>query len=122
MTGYLSVYRSMPCRRIRHLFRDFFRLHLSEGVPDSFPERLSLKSAPVYEDIGERIRQSEVAGSDETGCRVNGKKHWFHVWQTRLLAFNVSSTQETLKNIWELTGLCLCLCLSLCSYLSKVKL
>jgi transposase len=29
-------------------------------------------------------------GSDETGCRVNGKKHWFHVWQNSVLIFIVS--------------------------------
>jgi transposase len=101
MAGYLSVYQSLPYRRIKHLFRDFFRLHLSEGVLDTFLERLSLKSAPVYEDIGKRIRQSEVVGSDETGCRVNGKKHWFHVWQTRLLTFIVSHTSRGHKVIEE---------------------
>jgi len=101
MTGYLSVYQNLPYRRIKHLFRDFFRLNLSEGVVDSFLERLSLKSIPVYENIGERIRQSEVVGSDETGCRVNGKKHWFHVWQTRLLTFIVSHTNRGHKVIEE---------------------
>ena len=41
------------------------------------------KSHSVYEDIRERIQQSAVV----TSCRVNGRKHWFHVWQTRLLTF-----------------------------------
>jgi hypothetical protein len=34
--------------------------------------------------------KSEVICSDEMGCRVNGKKHWFHVWQNHMLTFNVS--------------------------------
>jgi transposase len=36
------------------------------------------------------VNESEAVGSDETGCRVNGKKHWIHVWQTKLLTFIVS--------------------------------
>ena len=53
-------------------------------------ENLSEKSTPVYENFRERIAQSAVVGADETGCRVNGKKHWFHVWQTPVLTFIVS--------------------------------
>jgi transposase len=90
MTGYLSVYQSLPYRRISQLFNDFFGLRPSEGSVDTFLDHLSRKSTPVYEEIRKRIHESEVVGSDETACRVNGKKHWFHVWQTRLLTFIVS--------------------------------
>ena len=44
----------------------------------------------AYSSIRERIESSPVVGSDETGCHVNGKKHWFHVWQTSTLTFIVS--------------------------------
>ena len=90
MTGYLSVYQSMPYARITHLFRDFFKLKLSEGSVDNFLEKLSNKASIVYETIREKIQSGTVVGADETGCRVNGKKHWFHVWQTNLLTFIVS--------------------------------
>jgi len=90
MVGYLSVYQSMPYARITHLLRDFFKLNLSEGSVDNFLEALSNKATIAYETIREKIQSSLVVGSDETGCRVNGKKHWFHVWQTRLLTFIVS--------------------------------
>jgi transposase len=90
MTGYLSVYQTLPYKRIANLFKDFFRLRLSPGSVDTFLDHLARKSNPVYESIQERVHQSEVVGSDETGCRVNGKKHWFHVWQTRLHTFIVS--------------------------------
>jgi hypothetical protein len=42
-----------------------------------------------------------VVGADETGCRVGGKKHWFHVWQTRLLTFIVSFASRGHKVIEE---------------------
>ena len=79
MVGYLSVYQSLPYARITHLLRDFFKLPLSEGSVDNFLEKLSNKATIAYEMIQERIQSSEVVGADETGCRVNGKKHWFHV-------------------------------------------
>jgi hypothetical protein len=75
MTGCLSVYQSLPYKRISGLYKDFFGLNLSEGVVDTFLDRQSLKSDPVYEEIGNRIHESDVVGSDETGCRMNGKKH-----------------------------------------------
>ena len=90
MTAYLSVYQSMPYARITHLLRDFFKLKLSEGSVDNFLEMLSNKATIAYERIRESVQSSLVVGADETGCRVNGKKHWFHVWQTPLLTFIVS--------------------------------
>ena len=90
MTGYLSVYQSMPYARITHLFRDFFKLKLSEGSVENFLEKLSQKANIAYETIREKVQSSPVIGADETGCRVNGKKHWFHVWQNNLLTFIVS--------------------------------
>jgi len=101
MTGYLSVYQSLPYKRIVQLFKDFFRLSPSQGSLDTFLDNLADKSQPVYTDIGKRIHQSEVVGSDETGCRVNGKKHWFHVWQTSLLTFIVSFASRGHKVIEE---------------------
>ena len=90
MVGYLSVYQSLPYARITRLLRDFFKLNLSEGCVDRFLENLSNKATMAYETIRERVQSSLVVGADETGCRVNGKKHWFHVWQTRLLTFIVA--------------------------------
>ena len=90
ITGYLSIYQSLPYHRISRLFQDLFGLSVSQGSIDTFLENLSQKATPVYETFRKRIAQSAVVGADETGCRVNGKKHWFHVWQTPVLTFIVS--------------------------------
>jgi transposase len=98
VTGYMSVYQCfdiaqqpyIPYRRIAQFFKDCFGLPLSEGSVDNFLESLSVKATPAYETIHERIQSADVVGSDETGCRVNGKKHWFHVWQSRFLTFIVA--------------------------------
>jgi len=88
--AYLSVYQYLPYKRIVQLFKDCFGLCLSEGSIDSFLNRLSNKATSIYGNIRELIQCAPVVGSDETGCRVNGKKHWFHVWQNRWLTFIVA--------------------------------
>ena len=97
--GYLSVYQYLPYHRIVRFFKDCFRLPLSEGVIDKFLDNLGNKSTSAYELIRERIQSSDVIGADETGCRVNGRKHWFHVWQNRFLTFIVSFANRSYQVI-----------------------
>jgi transposase len=77
----MSVYQYLPCKRMVSFFKDMFSLSLSEDSIDSILEEMSQKSEAAYDVIRKRIARSEVVGLDETGCRVNGNKHWFHVWQ-----------------------------------------
>ena len=100
-TGYLSAFQYVPYKRICRFFKDCFGLALSEGVIDSFLKNLSLKATSAYETIRERIHDSHVVGSDETGCRVNGKKHWFHVWQNSMLTFIVAFAHRSHQVIEE---------------------
>jgi transposase len=94
MVSYMSVYQYLPYKRMSTFFKDMFSLPLSEGSIDSILEEMSRKSEVAYKAIRDRIIKSETVGSDETGCRVNGKKHWFHVWQTNILTFIVSFTSR----------------------------
>jgi len=87
--GYLSAYQYVSYNRIVHFFRDCFGLSLSEGSIDRFLENLGNKATAIYEQIRKLIHTAPVVGSDETGCKVNGRKHWFHVWQNRWLTFIV---------------------------------
>jgi transposase len=91
ITGYLSVYRYMPCQQIKRFFKDCFRLNLSKGTVSHFLESLSDKSTEAYNAIRDRTGQGEVVGADGTGCRVSRKMYRFHVWQNRFLTFIVSS-------------------------------
>jgi transposase len=95
VTAYMSVYQYIPYNRIVILFRDCFGLHLSEGCVDNFLQDMSDRALPAYEGIRERIHSAPVVGADETGCRVNGRKHWFHVWQTCLFTFIVAFARRS---------------------------
>lgn len=90
LIAYLSTYQYISYPRIAQFFSDIFQLPLSEGTVDNALEAMSQKAEPAYKEIQARIAKSEVVGGDETGCHVNGKKHWFHVWQTQLLTFIVA--------------------------------
>jgi transposase len=102
MTGYLSVYQSLPYARITHLFKDFLGLNISEGTVDRLLDNLSRKATFAYETIKSRIESAVVVGSDETSCRVNGKKYWFHVWQTSNLTFIVAFASRGFEVIRKL--------------------
>lgn len=99
MVGYLSVYQHLPYNRIKALLSDLFGLSVSEGTIDSMLGRMSEKAMPLYDNIRERVAQSPVVGSDETGSRFAGKKGWFHVWQTRTLTFIVASMNRGFQTI-----------------------
>jgi hypothetical protein len=90
MVSYLSAYQYLPYKRLSVFFKDVFLLPVSEGSIENILEEMSQKSEVAYRRIQERIQKSEVVGSDETGCRVNGKQHWFHVWQNNVLTFIVA--------------------------------
>jgi transposase len=90
VVSYMSVYQHLPYKRMVTFFKDMFSLPISEGSIDHILETMSAKAEVAYKAIQERIIQSEVVGSDETGCRVNGQKHWFHVWQNHMLTLIVS--------------------------------
>ena len=99
ITGYLSVYQYLPYHRIVGFFKDCFGLPLSGGSIDNFLESLSAKSTSAYQAIQKRIQSDKVVGSDETGCRVNGRKYWFHVWQSRFLTFIVAFAHRSYEVI-----------------------
>lgn len=89
--SYLSVYHYIPYHRMTVLLKDLLGLSISEGSIDNLLERSTERALPMYNAIKQKVQQSEVVGSDETGASFGGKKGWFHVWQTTLLTFIVAS-------------------------------
>jgi transposase len=96
---YLSVYQYLPYRRIAVLLKDLFGIHISEGSIDNLLEKMAGKALPVYQTIQQKLQQSPVVGSDETGASVAGKKGWFHVWQNSALTFLVASLNRGFQTI-----------------------
>jgi transposase len=101
LVTFFSAFHFIPYRRIRQLFSDMYSLPLSEGSIDNILEEMSGNAETAYNEIQTLIAESGVVGADETGCRVNGKKHWFHVWQTKVLTFIVAFKSRGHKVIDE---------------------
>lgn len=91
LVSYLSVYQYIPYHRMKVLLKDLFCLPVSEGSIDNLLERTAQKALPFYNTIQQKIQQSPVVGSDETGASYGGKKGWFHTWQTKGLTFIAAS-------------------------------
>jgi transposase len=81
--AYLHTRQFVPFKRSKELMKSLFGLSISEGSIVNLLERMVEKAMPVYEMIKQNILESGYAGADETGCKVNGKKHWFWTIQNQ---------------------------------------
>lgn len=100
LIGYFHARQYLPFARMQELFNDVFNINISEGGIHYLLNRFAKKADPVYELIKQRIANSKVVGADETGVKVNGKKHWYWTWQTPNLTFITHSEnrkQDTVK-------------------------
>lgn len=87
LISYLSVRQFIPINRIEELLFQVFGLNITAGTICNKIAKTSDKLLPLYTWIHRQITKSPVVGSDETGCRVNGKKGWMWTWQNELLTY-----------------------------------
>ena len=78
--GYLSVRQYLPFKRLQEMLNDIFTVQISEGGLHCLLKRLASKGVDAYEMIRQNVLNSGVIGTDETGVKINGKKHWFWTW------------------------------------------
>ncbi len=69
------------------MVNDVFNINISEGGLHCLLDRFADRTAPFHEMIRHRIANAGVVGTDETGTRVNGDRHWFWTWQTPRLTY-----------------------------------
>ena len=101
LIGYLNVRQYLPFKRLQEMLHDLFAIPISEGGLHCLLNRLASKGADAYELIRQRVLNSRVIGTDETGMKVNGKKHWFWTWQNKHATFIIASTNRGTSTIDE---------------------
>jgi transposase len=101
MVSYLHSRQYLPFQRMEEFMNDVFQLPISEGGLHCLLDRFTDKARPFYKEIKNRIEKSESIGTDETGAKVNGKKHWYWVWQTEKLTYIYHSLNRGIKTIQE---------------------
>jgi transposase len=93
---YMNQYQLIPLDRTHQFFVDHFGNGPSEGTILHYIQSCSQLLLQAEQTIRERLLQSTMLHSDETGVRVKGKQHWMHT---------VSSQLYTLLHIHESRGL-----------------
>ena len=101
LIAYLYSRQYIPSERMQEILRDVYGLAISEGTIFNILGRFAKKSKLVYEAIREKIENSKVVGSDETGICVNGKMNWGWTWQNKeatYIAISPNRGPQTIAN------------------------
>ena len=101
LIGYLSVRQYLPFKRLQEMLNDIFAVQISEGGLHWLLNRLASKGVDAYEMIRQNILHSRVIGTDETGVKINGKRHWFWTWQNNRATYIVASDNRGTTTINE---------------------
>lgn len=80
---YMHTRQYIPFKRIQEMLNDVFGAPVSEGGVHCLLNRLVAKAVPAYDMIKQRLMAGDgnAVGTDETGMKVNGSKHWAWTWQ-----------------------------------------
>ena len=84
---YLGVAQFLPLRRIGQVIEAMTGSRLSEGTIDYYIRSFADRFKPVHRCLGAFAKDAEVCGFDETGMRVEGSLHWYHIATTELLCY-----------------------------------
>lgn len=82
---YLSQFQLVPLERITELFADLHLGTVSEGSLVNWVREAAERLTPTQQALEQVLLQSRVTHVDETGGRIEGVLHWFHVMSTRWL-------------------------------------
>lgn len=89
LIGYFHTRQYIPFKRMKEIFSDVFHAPISEGGIHYILDKLVAKAQPAYLMIKQRLQGNTkyAIGSDETGVKVNGNKHWAWTWQDEEATF-----------------------------------
>ena len=76
---YFSHYQLIPFNRLKQLTQDIFKATISQGTLVNMTKRCDELLETTEASIKENLLASNHLHLDETGCYVNGKRHWLHV-------------------------------------------
>ena len=77
--GYLRYEIGIPYRKVKRILEDLFGLSCVPAALVGFDRRAAKRGEPLYEDVREKIRASNVVHADETSWRNDGTGYfvWF---------------------------------------------
>lgn len=103
LVSYLNVYQLIPYKRLTELVYHLFGIKISQGTISNFNKELQKGVSSYLESAYEMfVSESHLIHSDETGCIVNKKLHWVHVYsdQVKTLLFgHAKRGKEAMEDI-----------------------
>lgn len=101
LIGYFHTRQYIPFKRMQEIFTDVFSTPISEGGIHYILDKLADKAKPAYELIKQKLQSNSkyATGSDETGVKVNGEKHWAWTWQNQEATFITITDNRGQKSI-----------------------
>jgi len=101
LIGYFHTRQYIPFKRMQEIFKDVFGASISEGGIHYILDKLVVKAQPAYKLIKQKLQSNikYAIGSDETGVKVNGDKHWAWTWQNEEATFITITDNRGQKSI-----------------------
>ena len=104
MVAYLSTAQYMSNKRVLQLLSNLFNITLSETTVNNLLAYASKLSQNELNKITEILSKTAVLGIDETGCKVDGVKHWHWTFQDKnntLIVANKSRGTKVITDTFE---------------------
>jgi transposase len=84
---YLRYRIGIPYRKTTEIFRELFGLKFVPASALGFDRKAAVRGMPIYEDLRDKIRASDVVHADETSWRSDGLGHFIWVAGNENLTF-----------------------------------
>ena len=101
MVSYLSVSQYMSNKRVVELMKNLFNIEIAEGSITGLLAKASKLSQSEIEKITAYLENSPIVGIDETGCKIDGSKHWHWTFQDSHNTLIVADKSRGTKVITE---------------------
>jgi hypothetical protein len=85
--GYLRYDIGISYRKVERILNDLFGLSCVPASLVGFDQRAAKRGGPIYNDVREKVRASDVVHSDDTSWRNNGVGHYLWFMGNDNLAF-----------------------------------
>ena len=97
----LCTVGAVSYKRTQEILSGLIRLPLSTGTLKAMVKRCSDNLNSVNEKIRDHLKGVDIAHADETGCRVDGKTRWIHVFSDSMFTFLCYSHKRGAKGMSE---------------------
>ena len=84
---YLKHEQLIPYGRSQQFFADLFSLNMSPGTLQNFTRKGAEAAEPIQSKVKAALVESDVIHVDESGCYVEGERHWLHTTSTPELTY-----------------------------------